>query len=42
MNALIKSMKNQFADNPAITDVVGNRCKFIVNLQEEQDFPFKL
>lgn len=39
MNALIKSMKNQFADNPVITDVVGSRCKFIVNLQEEQDFP---
>lgn len=39
MNALIRSMKTQFAENTAITDVVGERCKFVINLQDEQNYP---
>lgn len=39
MNALIKSMKTQFAESTAIVAAVGSRCKFIVNLQEEKEFP---
>jgi hypothetical protein len=32
-------MKTQFAESAAIQNVVGDRCKFVVNLQDEKTFP---
>jgi hypothetical protein len=39
MNALIRSMKKQFAESTAIVSAVGNRCKFVVSLQHIKEFP---
>ena len=39
MNALMRSMKTQFAEATAMVEAVGDRCKFVVNLQDEKVFP---
>lgn len=39
MIELIKSMKNQFAESQQIQNVVGDRCKFVINLQDIREFP---
>ena len=34
MNSVLQSLKTQFAENAAITALVGDRCSFVIELQD--------
>ena len=39
MNELLRTMKQDFAENTTIQSLVGDRCKFLVSLQNIKAFP---